>query len=508
MSNETRRPKLAIISSYTKFCGIAAYTRRLERYLADSFDIEVLELDQELLRKDTPRRMKLADQHIDAMCGRLAEFDEVNIQWEPGTLGPNAKIAFKRLKKLVKASPNVSHTFHTFEPDESLPLSAMIRDVLILKPKRAMGRARHWYRVRWIGSKPFSLLKSESSRKRVSLIVHTKREARTLELDYGFTNVFHHPLSFLRDEDVTDAIANASRDGFPQIAGINPNTKLIGVFGFIAPYKGTITAVRALRLLPRDYHLLVFGGIHPASIQQHNEIDGYLERVIGEVSHMDPRLGVRAPQRIDEDGNIIPEPQPHTAAMNTASPGEPVPETTPTSSPALASQSGPQTGPQNGPQAGPYGAFGPMPTKASATIPADLSDRVHFMGSLDDDGFVQGMSLCEAVVLPYLEVGQTSSGPVSLAVELQRRVLVSRNHAFAEYAKYHGDRVEFFDIGNHAELAERIRRPSPEPLGKPTTSYRTNEKIYRQAHGLPAERLASATGTGIETKPQGAAAHV
>jgi len=482
MSNETRRPKLAMISSYTKFCGIAAYTRRLEKYLADSFDIEVLELDQELLRKDTPRRMKLADRHIDELCARLAEFDEVNIQWEPGTLGPNAKVAFKRLRKLVKASPNVSHTFHTFEPDESLPLGAMLRDALILKPRRAMDRARHWYRVRWIGAKPFALLKSESKRKRVSLIVHTKREARTLELDYGFTNVFHHPLSFLRDEDVAEATAGASRDKFPQIAGIHPDAKLIGVFGFIAPYKGTITAVRALRSLPRDYHLLVFGGIHPASIQQHNEIDGYLERVIGEVSHMDPRLGVRTPQRIDEDGNLIAEPEPRTTTIGTdpgaVAPGEPRPHTAPTPS---------------HPMLGSAGSFGMMSPKAAATIPADLSDRVHFMGSLDDDGFVQGMSLCEAVVLPYLEVGQTSSGPVSLAVELQRRVLVSRNHAFTEYAKYHGDRVEFFDIGNHAELAERIRRPSPTPEGRPEISYRTNTATYRRAHGLPAEREGAAS---------------
>ncbi|MFT5424826.1 MAG: glycosyltransferase involved in cell wall biosynthesis [Phycisphaerales bacterium] len=484
MSNEPRRPKLAIISSYTKFCGIAAYTRRLERYLADSFDIEVLELDQELLRKDTPRRMKLADKHIDEMCARLAEFDEVNIQWEPGTLGPNAKVSFRRLKKLVRASPNVSHTFHTFEPDESLPLGAMLRDALILKPKRAVGRARHWYRVRWIGSKPFALLKSESRRKRVSLIVHTKREARTLELDYGFTNVFHHPLSFLRDEDVAEAIASASRASFPQIAGIDPETKLIGIFGFIAPYKGTITAVRALRSLPRDYHLLVFGGIHPASIQQHQEIDGYLERVIGEVSQMDPRLGVRNPQHLDEEGHII-------AGTEYADPAS----VTTDSAEAPLSQVIAQ-------------ALTMLRPTPEDQIPADLADRVHFMGSLDDDGFVRGMSLCEAVVLPYLEVGQTSSGPVSLAVELQRRVLVSRNHAFAEYAKYHGDRVEFFDIGNHAELAERIRRPSPAPEGRPAVNYRTNEKTYRQAHGLPAEREAPAALVPSEIQPKGAPARV
>ena len=114
---------------------------------------------------------------------------------------------------------------------------------------------------------------------------------------------------------------------------------------------------------------------------------------------------------------------------------------------------------------------------------SDISHRVHFMGPLDDDRFAKGMCLCDAVALPYLEVGQTSSGPVSIAVELGCRVAVSRNHAFAQYASYHKDRLDFFDIGNHVELADRVLRPCVTPR-RTAYGYRTNRDVYLRAHGL------------------------
>ena len=45
-----RRKKLALISTRDELCGIAAYTRSLERQLGDIFDVRVFDLDQYLLR--------------------------------------------------------------------------------------------------------------------------------------------------------------------------------------------------------------------------------------------------------------------------------------------------------------------------------------------------------------------------------------------------------------------------------------------------------------------------
>src|SRR5437588_10298458 len=83
------------------------------------------------------------------------------------------------------------------------------------------------------------------------------------------------------------------------------------------------------------------------------------------------------------------------------------------------------------------------------------------MGALAEEDFLSGMAICDAVVLPYLEVGQSSSGPISQALELGCRIIASRTHTFLEFAEYHEHAGEFFDIGNHLELAERLlaRRP-------------------------------------------------
>jgi hypothetical protein len=67
------------------------------------------------------------------------------------------------------------------------------------------------------------------------------------------------------------------------------------------------------------------------------------------------------------------------------------------------------------------------------------------------------MRACDLVVFPYLEVGQSASGPASQAIELQAPTLLSYNHAFIELRKYFPEHFEFFDIGNHIQLASLVR---------------------------------------------------
>jgi len=106
------------------------------------------------------------------------------------------------------------------------------------------------------------------------------------------------------------------------------------------------------------------------------------------------------------------------------------------------------------------------------------------MGALGDAAFLTGMALCDAVVLPYLEVGQSSSGPISQALELGCRIIASRTHTFLEFAEYHKDAIEFFDIGNHLELAERIlARPQfSAPRKFPGFNVETNKATYLLAN--------------------------
>jgi hypothetical protein len=108
---------------------------------------------------------------------------------------------------------------------------------------------------------------------------------------------------------------------------------------------------------------------------------------------------------------------------------------------------------------------------------------VHFMGALDDDHFLAGMAICDVVVMPYLEVGQSASGPMSQSLELGCRTIASRNQTFLQLSRYHKDRIEFFEIGNHLELAERIIAP-PQYAADRRLAFNTetNKAVYVAAN--------------------------
>ena len=79
------------------------------------------------------------------------------------------------------------------------------------------------------------------------------------------------------------------------------------------------------------------------------------------------------------------------------------------------------------------------------------------MGLVDDYKFACSLRACEVAVFPYLEVGQSASGPVAQAIELKVPTILSFNHTFIEYGKYYPNHFEFFDIGNYLQLADIIK---------------------------------------------------
>jgi glycosyltransferase involved in cell wall biosynthesis len=122
--------------------------------------------------------------------------------------------------------------------------------------------------------------------------------------------------------------------------------------------------------------------------------------------------------------------------------------------------------------------------------PKDLSERIHFLGATSDEDFLNGMAICDTVVFPYLEVCQSSSGPISQALELGCRVIASRTHTFLQFGKYHNEMIEYFDIGNHLELAAHIlARPQYDPGARHLAfNVDTNKAIYLAASGAAARR--------------------
>ena len=147
--------------------------------------------------------------------------------------------------------------------------SSLIRGRIV----RALQTMVTFHRNRNIGVRTYRFLHARQRVQPVNAIVHTKRDARLLREAFGLSNVDHHPLSFIAAAEAVRIRQAATRDQFPLLLTLPPDAKLIGSFGFLSPYKGFETALRALHYLPEDHHLLIFGGVHPQAIKREQELD-------------------------------------------------------------------------------------------------------------------------------------------------------------------------------------------------------------------------------------------
>jgi glycosyltransferase involved in cell wall biosynthesis len=431
----SRKQSLAIVSTSSKLCGIAAYTAALRRQLADAFDITVFDLDQYLLRSPYRRVRRLGDRHIKEICRAIRRFDVVNLQLEYGTLGRYSHDIYRRFCWLTEAAPRLSVTFHTLLMPPGFDTTGFLKALAMLRFKTAARMQADFRRTRKLSHGIARQLRRIQRHKQVSAIVHNRRDLHDARYLYGVRQVFDHPLSYLGAGEVEAIRGDASRDRFAMLADLPNDAVLIGVFGFLNEYKGIGTAIEALQYLPANHHLLIFGGVHPHEIVSHQPRHPYISSLFDN-AYMDTTLYDR---------------------LSGSGAGD---------APPLV-----------------VGADQGLRELLGAH-PRDLSARIHFMGALAEPDFLRGMAVCDAVVFPYLEVGQSSSGPISQALELGCRIVASRTHTFLEFAEYHANAIEFFDIGNHLELAERLlaeRQFSPRS-GLPEFNIATNKATYLLAN--------------------------
>ena len=429
--SRSRLPRLAIVSTYDELCGIAGYTRALVRQLDGHVEVAVFDLDQYLLRSPHRRVQRLADEHIKAIAAQLRQFDSVNIQLEYGTLGRTTVQILRRLRRLIVAAPAVSVTFHTILGAEQIDWPAIFANLARARIGPASQIIASYRRNHYLATHTYALLRSRPRRNPAHAIVHTARDMRLLRDVYRIKDIHHHPLSFVSTEQAAKIRATACRDRFPILRTLPPNAKLIGSFGFLSPYKGFETALRALHYLPEDHHLLIFGGIHPQTIKRDQPLDPYIQALFNEA-----HIGQTILDTLRDTGTPI------TLDLDAES------------------------------------------KDLLSRHPEDLHRRVHFLGVHNDEAFMSAMALCDAVVLPYLEVGQSSSGPIAMALEMGCRVLASRTLAFLQFARYHSGQVEFFDIGNYAELADLLRADAPAAGVDRRLTYNTetNTALYLTAN--------------------------
>jgi glycosyltransferase involved in cell wall biosynthesis len=438
----SRKERLAIVSTSSELCGIAAYTAALRRQLGDAFDITVFDLDQYLLRNPHRRVRKLADRHIKEICREIRRFDAVNLQLEHGTLGRYGSDIYRRFCWLTAAAPRLSVTFHTLLMPPNFDVTAFMKTLVMCRFKTAARMSADFRRTHLLSYGIARQLRRTQRKKQVSAIVHNRRDFYNARYLYGIEQVFDHPLAFLGAAEAEAIRGGASRRSFAMLAELPSDAILVGVFGFLNEYKGIGTAIQALQYLPSNHHLLIFGGVHPHEIVPNQPRHPYLSSLFDH-AYMDTTLYDRMSA---------------VGAQNDAPPL------------VVAADQGLR--------------------ELLGAHPRDLSARIHFMGALAEEDFLAGMAICDAVVLPYLEVGQSSSGPISQALELGCRIIASRTHTFLEFAKYHETAVEFFDIGNHLELAERLlaRRQFSPSGGHAEFNIETNKATYLFANGKIAGR--------------------
>lgn len=420
---------MAIVSTFNEQCGIAGYTRMLLTQLEGAFDITVFDLDQSLMRATDGHLLKAADAQVKDFAAAFGTFDIVNIQLEYGTLGALPDDIVRRFQALVAAAPALSVTFHTILPTPRFPADRFREQFFRFELWNSYVTVRDHLRAKRYRASIYDCLRHQQKTKPLCVIVHTPRDAKHMRLAEGFAKVWDHPLAFLTADK---AKALGGPQGPRPLAGLPQGPKnrvLIGVFGFVSAYKGIHTAIKALPLLPDNYELAIFGGLHPGEIRPGD---------YGGPSDMHPYLGTL----LDEVG---------------------VTKTTK-------------------PPAGVPGAMPLEKDRAPKTRP--MHERVHFMGVLDDDALAAAMGAVDVAVLPYFETGQASSGPMSIATEMGAKVVASRIQAFMQYATYHPGRITFFDAGNFLELAQRIAAVAKTPPATASAAYdaATNRALYVAAH--------------------------
>ena len=125
-----------------------------------------------------------------------------------------------------------------------------------------------------------------------------------MKFAYGMKNVYDHPLSFLSAAEVADVRRAASQKKFPVLDHIPARNRLIGAFGLLGRYKGFDTVVRALHHLPKDHHLLIFGGVHPNEIKPHQPIDPVVSSLF-DAGYVDASVAGRIRSNVEGTAPVV-----------------------------------------------------------------------------------------------------------------------------------------------------------------------------------------------------------
>jgi len=409
--------RVLIVSTYKTRCGMASHAEVLISHLKDLYALDVFPLDQFVLRSRDKRVNDAGNKAIKRMCAKLRDYDAVILQWEPEFWGASHKQILKRVKMFTQ---NVSRLIFVNHTVMSEPAILSFNAVRSIAGEYGVSSAVTYVRdaIRGFHSRLYNLFKAVDRRRELTVIAHTRRDRRFLEMVVGFSDVRDHPLFHIRHEwrDAIERDAKAARREMESIYG--KDVVFIATFGFLTDHKSIDTAVTAMRYLPKNYKLLIYGGVHPNTIKEREPVNPYVKSLTSSARGDVASLMKFAPTSL-RSGSIQGTPVTNEAIKNIF----------------------------------------------LSNLPVD--DRVIFMSSPDDYEFAVAIGACDVAVLPYLEIGQSASGPASQVLELGARLVSTTARPFSEIDRIFPNRISMFDIGNYMQLAVAIKNALTKPKHAP-----------------------------------------
>ncbi|NNE16468.1 MAG: hypothetical protein HKN51_15915 [Saprospiraceae bacterium] len=400
------KPKLAVISTWKTACGIAAFAHKMVPGFEEKFDVEVFPLDQSIIKANEKKIIKLGDKIIKGIADRLKEFDLVNIQFEPGIFGNHPKDIFRRLFKLIDNSPKCFITFHTVKQGTKFRYSTLTR-LAFTKPIRAVD----YWNTRGLDIQYVKMYaKLNTPRyKNVFCHYHTRSAQRYVNVRYPNIKTIDFPLTFISKPEKARYKANVEKDRqwILDSFDLPQDTVLVSCYGFISKYKGFDTIIRAIYQLPDNYKLCIFGAIHPNAIEPFKYTNEYLGNLLGLIDRKAKGIPDIVEDLLESDKEL---------------------------------------------------SFSLQDIKKLYAENDDhiKINKVLFGGSLSDDDFERAINGSDINVMSYLEVGQTSSGPIAISLDLEKNTIATYNKCFLQLKKYAPNCFDQFDIGNHVQLRKLI----------------------------------------------------
>ena len=244
--------KIAIISCYNEGEANSEYTKALENeMIALGHNVEILRLPFSIFGNSSSSGRKQANVLINQYARRLPEFDYVNIHYEFALFGRKEKDVLAHVLTLIKACKEkaFSIVFHNFPEDK------------IIKPFKLKIMK---FRRKLSPSSIAQIIFREVEKKKGTAIVHVFRHQRFINVCCPELKTIVMPLRFNRNENLRVLQNNFSKEAFMCENGISlpDDAKIISIIGTLQSFKDNISVIKTLTILPENYHLFIFGGMH------------------------------------------------------------------------------------------------------------------------------------------------------------------------------------------------------------------------------------------------------